>query len=327
MRATATANANIALVKYWGKRDPALNLPARGSLSVTLEGLTTTTTVELQSERGAVDQLRLGGELADAEVLAKALRVIEPIRALTGRSERVSMTSENSFPTGAGLASSASGLAALTVAAAGAFGLEASPTELSRLARVGSGSACRSLFGGFVEWHAGAREDGLDSFASPLYPPEHWDLAVVVAVVSPGKKAVGSTNGMTHTRLTSPFHEPFLASVDGDLAAAKEAIQARDFGALARVAQRSSLRMHAAMQAADPALIYLNPESWTVIQRVQALARDGVPAFFTADAGPNIKVFCEASALQTVRDAVAELREVRRIVVARPGGAAALVAA
>lgn len=323
MKATATANANIALVKYWGKRDAALNLPARGSFSVTLAGLTTTTTVALG---GATDALVLGGELAGAEVLDKALRVVNVVRAAVGSTDRVQITSANDFPTGAGLASSASGLAALAVATAGAFGWDADLQTLSRVARIGSGSASRSLFGGYVEWLAGERSDGLDSFARPVFPADHWDLRVFVAVVSPGKKAVGSTSGMTHTKDTSPFHEPFLATVDADIAAAKRAVQDRDFAGLGRVAERSSLRMHAAMQGADPALVYLGSDSWTVIGLVRDLQRQGVPVFLTADAGPNIKVFYLPEAHDPVRAALLDCPAIRRLVAARPGPGAQRVA-
>ncbi len=320
-RATARASANIALVKYWGKRDPTLNLPARGSFSVTLAGLTTTTTVTIGASRGE-DQLVLNGELADAGVLKKAKRVLDPLRDRAGARAAFQVSSNNDFPTGAGLASSASGLAALAVATAGALGLELDSAELSRVARVGSGSACRSLYGGYVEWLAGERADGVDSYAVPRFDADWWDLRVVVAVVAPGKKAVSSTDGMTHTKDTSPFHEPFLATVDGDLSAAKAAVFARDLSALGQVAERSSLRMHAAMQGADPALVYLAPESWVVISAVRKLQEAGVPVFFTADAGPNIKVFTTPEAQDTVRSALIDLPVVRRLVAARPGGAA-----
>jgi diphosphomevalonate decarboxylase len=301
-----------------------LNLPAAGSLSLTLGGLDTTTTVRFGG--AAADTLVIDGAVAGEAALKKAQRVLDLVRAAAGLAGApVLVESANGFPTGAGLASSASGLAALTVAAARAAGLALTPEELSRIARVGSGSACRSLFGGFVEWTAGVAPDGSDSHARPVAPPEHWDLRVVVAVVEDRPKAVNSTRGMTHTAETSPFHAPFLATVGGDLGAARDAIAARDFAALGRVAERSSLRMHAAMMAADPALVYLRPESWQVVNALRALQADGVQTFFTADAGPNVKAFCTPAAEPAVRAALGALGCVRRLIAARPGPAPELL--
>lgn len=323
MRATARAHTNIALVKYWGKRDLPLNLPAAGSFSLTLEGLHTTTSVEL----GAPSDLLLLNGVEDAAALAKALPVIDRVRALAGTRASMLIRSENNFPTSAGLASSASGLAALALAASHAAGLSLPPEELSALARLGSGSACRSIFGGYVEWRAGTAPDGSDCHAVPFRPAEHWDLRCVVAVVSEAAKPVRSTAGMLGTAASSPYHAAFVASVDGDLAAVREAVAGRDLPALARVAERSCLRMHAAMLASDPPLVYLRPESWSVIEEVRRLQRTGVPVFFTADAGPNLKLFCEPDAQDAVVRALAALSVVRRTLAVRVGPAACVLEA
>lgn len=320
-RAVARACTNIALVKYWGKRDLALNLPAAGSFSVTLEGLHTTTSVELAAGN---DQLVLNG-VEDRAALAKARPVIDRVRALSGSRAALRIRSENSFPTAAGLASSASGLAALALAASRTVGLALAPAELSALARLGSGSACRSVLGGYVEWRAGVARDGSDSHALPFRPPEHWDLRCLVAVVSEAAKPTGSTSGMIVTATSSPYHAAFLATVDEDLVAAREAVAARDLGALRRVAERSCLRMHAAMLAGEPPLLYLRPESWAVIEEARRLQRAGVPLFFTADAGPNLKLFCEPDAEPAVARALQALPVVRRTLSARPGPAAAVL--
>ena len=310
LTATARAHVNIALVKYWGKRDAALNLPAAGSLSATLAGLTTTTTVTFD-DTIPEDHLVIGGVEASPAALTKALRVIDPLRQRAGiLQHRVMIRSENDFPTGAGLASSASGLAALTLAAAKAAGLELPRGELSALARRGSGSASRSLFGGFARWDAGVRDDGADSHARPLFGPDHWDLRVIVAVVSSERKRASSTDGMDHTAATSPYHPAFVAAVETDLDAAEDAIAARAFTALGRVAERSCLRMHADMLAADPPLVYLRPESWRVIETVRDLQDQGLPIFFTADAGPNIKIFALPEALPSLRASLDALGDV-----------------
>lgn len=323
MKATARAHANIALVKYWGKRDAVLNLPAAGSLSATLAAMTTTTTVEWRS--GQPDQLFINDQPQVGGALEKARRVLDPIRQeaqLSGAGALI--RSENDFPTAAGLASSASGLAALTVAAAKSAGLALAPGPLSALARRGSGSACRSIFGGFALWSAGTRPDGEDSSAVCLHGPEYWPLEVVIAVVS-GKKAHGSTEGMLHTAATSPYHAPFLQSVDRDLEHAQAALTERDFALLGRVAERSCLRMHADMLAADPALCYLQPTSWRVIDRVWQLRAEGLEIFFTADAGPNVKVFCAPGQLNAAQAALSELSEIETLISSGLGGDAEII--
>ncbi len=318
-QATVRACANIALVKYWGKRDARLNLPLAGSISLTLDPLITTTTVCFGD--GEHDRLVLDGAVAGPAGLDKARRVLDLIRERAGLRAPARIESQNAFPTAAGLASSASGLAALTVAAARAAGLELSPAELSVIARQGSGSACRSLFGGFVEWDAGRAADGSDSHGRPLHPVDHWDLRVVVAVISSRRKAVGSTRGMTDTRRTSPYLDAFVASVGEDLPAARRAIDARSLAELARVAERNCLRMHAAMLAADPPLVYLQPQSWQVIDAVRRARDEGIAAFFTADAGPNVKVFCLPEAQPRVLQLLEGLGVVERVITARPGPA------
>ena len=323
MKATAKAHANIALVKYWGKRCLKYNLPSASSLSLTLDGLDTTTTVSFG--HSSEDMLRIDGVDLGPGALGKVLAVVDPVRAAAGITAPVCVESTNNFPTGAGLASSASGLAAVALAAVNAAQLDWPLQKISALARRGSGSASRSLYGGYVEWMRGEREDGEDSYAIPVADASHWDLRVVVAVVSAGKKPVGSTDGMMHTQRTSPYHQAFLDSVPGDISSAKEAISKRDLALLRQVTERSCLRMHADMQAADPPLVYLQPSSWEVISTVRRLQNDGVPAFFTADAGPNIKVFCEPDAVPTVREALMDLRVVQKLVVARPGAGATVV--
>lgn len=322
MQATAKAYANIALVKYWGKRQAQGNLPEAGSLSLTLEGLSTTTRVCFE---GSGDVLWLDGELASEAEVRKIQPILDAIRKGAGLQRGARVETHNAFPTAAGLASSASGMAALTKAACAAAGLSLSPTEQSAIARLGSGSATRSMFGGFVRWHAGTAADGSDSVAEQLYGPEHWDMRVVVAVISGQRKPMSSTRGMLHTQATSPYHTAWVGSVQTDLRAAQTAIGARDWAGLRAVAERSCLRMHADMMAADPPLVYLQPESWSVIQTVWSLRQQGVQLLFTADAGPNIKVFCDPAGLERVRAALAAHAAVSQTLVARPGSGAHLV--
>ncbi len=320
--ASARAHANIALVKYWGKRDVALNLPSRGSLSVTMGALTTRTTVRFDANVAA-DSLVVDGIPREGAATERAARVLDLVRERAGLVSRAVVTSSNSFPYGAGLASSASGMAALAVAASAAAGLSLTPEELSVIARRGSGSASRSLHGGFVEWRAGSRADGLDSHGVPSRPADWWDLRVVVALVDAGEKEVSSTRGMQHTEATSPYHQPFLDGVDADIEAARRALDARDLTALGRVAEASCLRMHAAMIAADPGLLYWRGATVELIRRVRRMReRDGLPTWFTIDAGPHVKVLTLPAAVERV---VAELRAtpgVVDVIESRVGGPA-----
>ncbi len=289
-RATAVAHPNIALVKYWGKRDAALNLPAVPSLSVTLDALRTRTTVRFDPRLDA-DRLLLNGRTADDE-RARVSATLDLLRSRAGVASRAEVISDNDFPTAAGLASSASGFAALVVAADAALGLGLDRQTLSMLARQGSGSAARSLFGGYVQMNAGERGDGSDAYAEPVADADALPLAVVIAVTSTAAKPVGSTDGMTRTARTSPYWGAWVDTTPEDLAQARAAIDASDFDALARVAEHSCLKMHALAMSADPGLVYWNGATVQCLHEVRALRQAGVPVFFTIDAGPQLKALC-----------------------------------
>lgn len=292
--ATARAGANIALVKYWGKRDARLNLPAAGSLSITLAGLESVTTVQPSSDLGA-DQFFLDGALQEATPISKVLDLLAgPQRS------RCRVSSANNFPTGSGLASSASGYAALVFAAAEAFGCDLDRRALSIIARQGSGSAARSLFGGYCQMHAGQRSDGSDCYAEGLFEVEHWPLEVVVAVTDRDRKDVSSRDGMNRTMASSPYYPAWVDTVAGDLQLARAAIEGRDFEALAAVAEASALKMHASAMAASPGLIYWKPATIACLQAVRELKAGGTAVFFTIDAGPQVKAICLPEARATV---------------------------
>lgn len=311
MKATAVAHPNIALVKYWGKRDGPLNLPAVPSLSLTLDGYATTTTVSAAD----ADEVWLNGARTDDAKVRRLLDLVAPGRP------PLKVESANDFPTGAGLASSASGYAALVVAADAALGTGHGPEALSMLARRGSGSACRSIFGGFVEWRLGERADGTDSHGVPL--GEGWDLRLLVAVVSEAKKAVGSTEGMERSRATSPSYEAWVRNGPRDVADAEEAIRARDLAALGAVMERSTFAMHGTMTSATPPLLYWQPATVAVLHAVFALRERGVPCWVTMDAGPQVKVLCPPEAVAAVEAAVRPL--VLRVDVHAPGPGARVV--
>lgn len=312
MQATAVAQPNIALVKYWGKQDRARNLPAVGSLSITLEGLETRTAVRFDDTLAA-DSARVNGH-SDRATLTRVSGCLDRLRELAGVGARASVESETNFPVAAGLASSASGFAALVTAADAALGTGLDRLALARLAGAASGSAARSLYGGFVELHAPAPGEA-DIRLTPLCDPDDWPLAVVVALADRGAKAVGSSEAMLATAATSPFYDAWVREQPADLAAARGAVAAKDFERLAEIAEHNCLKMHASMLAARPGLIYWHPATVAGIHCVRALRADGVGVFFTIDAGPQLKAVClpddrarVAEALGAI-DGVRELRE------------------
>jgi diphosphomevalonate decarboxylase len=298
MKATAIAHPNIAVVKYWGKRCRALNLPAVPSLSVTLDSFHTTTTVEWGAAR---DGFELNGRTREGR---EAKRVFEFLDRLDPDRPPCRVLSENNFPTAAGLASSASAFAALAMAGASASGREMEKEELSVLARQGSGSACRSLWGGWVHWKMGKNADGSDSHGQPIAPREHWDLRVVVAVVSHEAKSVGSTEGMIRSQRTSPFYGGWIGTYEADIQQGRAAIENRELRALGEAMERSTLKMHAVMLSSTPAIRYWRPGSVAILDCVDRLRAEGIPCYQTMDAGPNVKILCSAGHADRVAAAV-----------------------
>lgn len=298
MRATAVAHPNVALIKYWGKSDTEKNLPATGSLSVTLGGLHTRTTIEF-NEQLKQDQLLLDGK-ADAAADLRMVRCLDELRQHAGVSLFANVESANDFPTGAGLASSASGFAALTVAGAAALGLSLPPQELVRISRLGSGSAPRSLFAGGV-WLDIASSPG-ETICSTVSEPAGWPLEVIVAVTSVEKKAVSSTAGMESSRAASPYFDGWVSSHPQDLADGLSCFTDKDFMRLADLAEHNCLKMHALAMSTRPPLLYWSPATLACMQAVMQLRADGVPVFFTVDAGPQLKAVCLPEASATVRE-------------------------
>lgn len=327
MQATAVAHPNIAFVKYWGKSDLEANLPATGSVSMTLAGLETETTVEFV-EGLQHDSLQLDGEaVSSGERLDRVENFLELVRERAGIERAARVESRNSFPTAAGLASSASGFAALAKAATAAAGLELSDRELSALARRGSGSAARSIFGGFVEMRVGRTGDESDAVAEQIGDTTHWDLRCIVAETDGSEKSIGSTEGMLHTERTSPYYGPWLEVAREDVGAARIAIEDRSFDELAEIAETNCLRMHATAIASDPPLIYWNGATLEVIERIRGARQTGLDVFFTVDAGPHVKAFCLPDSESEVVRLLREIDSVRDIHETRPGPGATLVTA
>jgi diphosphomevalonate decarboxylase len=322
-RVTARACANIALVKYWGKRDAALNLPAAGSLSLTLAALVTETSVVFDSalER---DELVLDGAPASAD---RTSEFLDLVRALANRPTRARVVSRNHFPTASGLASSASGYAALALAATRAAGLELGARELSILARRGSGSAARSIFGGLVRMYAGTRDDGSDAYAVPLEHSVVERMRMVIAVVGGGApKTHGSRDAMDHTAATSPYYASWVAQVPRDLAAAEAALARGDLQALGEITEANAFAMHASAIAARPAVLYWQPATLAALAAVRELRGKGHSAWATMDAGPHVKVLTTGDDATTIARTLASVPGVTDTIISLPGGPAEIIA-
>ncbi|MBO0961399.1 diphosphomevalonate decarboxylase [Neobacillus sp. MM2021_6] len=318
MKATAQANTNIALIKYWGKRDESKILPMNSSLSLTLNKFYTTTTVEFCTCL-SVDVFIINNQLANEFEMSKVTRFLDRIREMSGKDFHAVVNSTNHVPTAAGFASSASGYAALAAAATKAIGLNLDQKALSQLARLGSGSACRSIYGGFVEWQKGIEDDGTDSFAQPLKGGQDWDLSVLSVLLTSKPKEISSSEGMKRAVETSSLYSHWLDTVEKDLLVAKEAIKNRDFDMLGSVVEANALKMHATTFASQPPFSYWNSATVEVIRGVKNLRSSGIQAYFTIDAGPNVKVLCQPKDEQVVREALIRIPGVQEIYHCQPG--------
>lgn len=295
-QATALAHPNIAFIKYWGLRDATHRIPANDSLSMNISGLFTRTTVTLDSSLDA-DVLVLNGQQAAGASLERAQRFMDRIRRLAGNHTHTLIESDNNFPIGAGVASSASGFAALALAGSAAYGLNLPEPSLSSLARFGSGSASRSIPGGFVEWRTDP-ETG-NSYASSFAPADHWDLVDCIAVLSESHKKTGSQAGMRLAG-TSPLQSARVADAARRVRLCREAILNQDFDAFAAITELDSNLMHAVMMTSEPPLFYWQPESLAIMQAVKSWQAEGVPVTYTLDAGPNVHLICRQGALSEV---------------------------
>ena len=321
--ATAQAQPNIALVKYWGKRDTALNIPAVGSLSGTLDSVRTN--IEVQFDPALkVDQFYLNDELQVGKPLQRVIACLDQLRQFSSSQQYAIVKSHNNFPTSAGLASSASGFAALVVAAHTALDLDLSAHELCHLARQGSGSATRSLFGGFVQMSTGQDDIGNEAVASPILSAQEWPLSVVIAITSTQAKSIGSTEGMILSKNTSPYYQAWVDSHGQDMHMAKQAVLQKDFEALAQVSEFSCLKMHALAQSTKPGLLYWNGCTVDCIHVIRDLRASGIPVFFTIDAGPQVKAICLPDYQDQVKNALAQLPGVEKLLVSGLGEGASV---
>jgi len=316
--ATGVACANIAFIKYWGNRDNALRLPVNGSISMNLDGLFTRTTVSFQPSL-PFDELIINGHEVVGKGLDRVSYILDLVREKAGIKMNAEVMSENNFPAGAGIASSAAAFAALALAASKAAGLDLSEPELSVLARRGSGSASRSIPGGYVEWQMG--KDEADSYAYSIAPVNHWNFADCVAIVSAAHKKTGSTEGHAIAG-TSPLQEARVADAPRRLEICRNAILNKDFEAFANIIEHDSDMMHSVMMTSNPPLMYWQSATVEIFHQVREWRASGLPVGYTVDAGANVHVLCLGEYKAEVEKRLREIPGVSNVLVAGVGGAA-----
>lgn len=310
MKATAIAPSNLALMKYMGRKDDILRLPSNGSVSMNLGGCLTTTTVEFSDAYGD-DSLTIDGE-AEGKEGARTFKHLDRIRTLAGMTAKAKIVSANTFPRSTGLSSSSSGFAALTLAAAEAAGLSLSLRELSTLARQGSGSACRSIPDGFVEWKDGEASD--TSYAESIFPASHWDLCDVVAVVTYDKKKITSTD--THVAVRqSPLFAGRIAAMPARIAECKRLLAARDLAQLGPLIEQESMDLHALYESVG--IVQRSPQATQMTALVREW-RAEVPVYFSLNTGQNVHLLCEAGDVRLVEEKLRSTPIVRDVIVNHP---------
>jgi diphosphomevalonate decarboxylase len=320
-QSTAMAHPNIAFIKYWGNRDNSIRLPENGSISMNLDGLETRTHVRFSSSLKK-DTLNLNTKNITGAGLERVTCLLDIVRSLSRIDMYAEVVSENNFPTGAGIASSAAAFAALSLAASRAAGLALTETQLSRLARRGSGSACRSVPGGFCEWLKGTSDN--DSYAVSIAAPDHWDLADCIAVIQGDEKKVGSTEGHA-TAASSPLQDARVAGAENRLARCRNAILTKDFASLAEVVELDSNMMHGVMMTSNPVLFYWDPLSLSLMKEIPEWRKAGLQVCYTLDAGPNIHAICTVDSANIVADRLTNYPGVKQVLKAGIGGPASFI--
>lgn len=320
MKATAKAPANIAFIKYWGKKDEVLRLPENGSLSMNLSHLWSKTTVEF-SAKYKEDEIFINAEKEAGEE-SRVVKHLGRVRELAKLTYRAKVVSQNNFPLGTGLASSASGFSALTLAAAASAGLKLSEKELSILARQGSGSACRSIPDGFVEWLDGETSDS--SYSLSLYPPNYWQISDVVALVSQTRKKISSTQGQRQAK-TSPFKAARISAITEKIKTLKKALKMRNFPLFGQIVESEALELHAICLTSQPPLIYWEPPTLAIIKAVQQWREKGLESYFTIDAGPAVHLICQTQDEQAIVKKLKKIKGMSKIVVNRPAVGARII--
>lgn len=314
MKSTAKAPANIAFIKYWGKKDEVLRIPINDSISMNLSNAYTTTTVEFSSVYPS-DETYYGDNKMEAKESRRVIDHLDRIRKLAKVQIKAKVVTRNSFPKGVGIASSASGFAALTLAAADALGLKLPEKKLSVLARLGSGSACRSIPDGFVLWKTGKSSN--ESYAYSLYDEKYWDLRDIIAVVSEDKKKITSTKGHEDAG-NSIFFEARIKNLPRRIVELKEVLQNKDIKKFGELVEKEAIELHTIMMTQTPPLFYWNKDTMDIIHQVHHWRNEGTEVYFTIDAGHNVHLICEGREEKRVLENVKELKYVKDIIINSP---------
>lgn len=297
MKKTAIAPSNVAFIKYWGRVDEQLKIPTNNSISMNLSNLTTKTTVEF-SDQYEEDDITINNE-KNPKTVARVITHLDRIRHLANSKLHAKVVSLNNFPTATGLSSSASGFAALTVAGCVALGLQKSEKELSIIARIGSGSACRSIPNGFVEWHKG--DSSTTSYAETIYPADWWNIVDLVVCISDSKKTIPTTDGQMYAS-TSPLFTDRLKNIENKIDSLKKAISNKDFEQFGTIVEQEALDLHTIMLTSTPQLDYLYPETRAVMEYVVSIRSGGTPAYFTVNTGHNVHVITTIEMMSKVKN-------------------------
>jgi len=323
MQATAISPSNIAFVKYWGKKDEVLRLPENASFSMTLDDIISTKTTVEFDENLTEDTVFINNKQVDGKKTSKVSKHLDRVRQMSGLNLKAKVDSDNTFPSGTGISSSASGFAALSVAASKAAGLSLSESELSILARCGSGSACRSIPGGFVEWMDGNTSD--TSYSITRFAPDHWDLMDIVAVVSEGVKDISSSEGQEMAG-SSPFYQTRLMSMTKKIELVKELVLKKDFTQLGEsIIEPEALELHAIMLTSRPSLIYWTEGTLRLMKLIKTWRKEGLEAYFTVNTGQDTHIICQQKDEQKVKAKLQELDFVKDILVSKVGFGSRLV--
>ncbi len=320
MKSTAIAPSNIAFIKYWGRKDEKLRLPENGSISMNLSNLLTTTTVEFNPDFKE-DQIIINGKKEENE-RSRAIKHLDRIRKIAAINYKAKVVTKNNFPTGTGLSSSASGFAALTLAASAAAGLKLSEKDLSILARQGSGSACRSIPDGLVEWLDGDTSD--TSYGVSLYPHDYWDIVDIVAIVSKNKKEVSTTEGQKLAK-SSPFFPVRLANIKAKIKLIKKYLKEKNFKIFGELIETEALELHAIYLTSYPPLIYLLPATLQVMREVKHWRAEGISVYFTLNTGQDIHLICQKKDVEKIIKKVQDLSDVQKIIINYPSEGAHLI--
>ena len=318
---TAQAHPNIAFIKYWGNQNDSLRLPANSSISMNLASLKTITTVSI-NPTFSDDHLELNGILQTGSILHRTQQYLDLLRKIYRVEGFLDIKSTNNFPISAGIASSASAFAALSTAVVHLFGLQLEQKELSAIARLGSGSACRSIPPGYCEWKTGNNHE--ESFATTIAPEHHWCLWDCIAVIERGVKDVSSTKGHSKAEL-SPLQHARILDTPRRLNLCRNAIIKKDFNALSKIIEFDSNMMHAVMMTSKPPIMYWHPASLTVMHEVRKMRNKGTAAAFTLDAGSNVHVICTEDSHENVEIILQNIPGIIEVITSPSGGGACLI--